>query len=83
MGDGKTDMLSILLKFGLLFFGIFALVFIIALLTPHIAKMIKPNDKPKNPDEMVDEKNYTAKGIYDAQIADDKENLNNKDENDG
>ena len=83
MGDGRTDMLSILLKFGLLFFGIFALVFVMAILTPHIAKMIKPNDKSKNLDEMVDEKNYDVKGIYDAQTADDKENLNNKDENDG
>lgn len=83
MGDDKTDMLNILLKFGLLFFGIFALVFVIALLTPRIAKMIKPKDKPKSPDEMVDEKDYDVKGIYDAQTADDKENLNNKGENDG
>lgn len=74
---------GLLLKFGLLFFGILGLVFVIAILTPHIAKVVKPNAKSKNTDEKIDESEYKVKGIYDAQTADDKENLNNKDENDG
>ena len=56
------------------------LVFVVAILTPYIANLIKQNDTLKKSDENY----YGVKGIYDAQTAeDDKENLNNKDENDG
>ncbi|NLP26722.1 MAG: hypothetical protein GX365_05190 [Clostridiales bacterium] len=75
--------IGLLLKFGLLFFGILGLVFVIAILTPHIARVVKSNAKSKNTGEKIDESEYKVKGIYDARAADDKENLNNKDENDG
>ncbi|NLK70050.1 MAG: hypothetical protein GX286_01235 [Clostridiales bacterium] len=75
-----TGTLNLILKFGLLFFGILGLVFVVAILTPYIANLIKQNDTLKKSDENY----YGVKGIYDAQTAeDDKENLNNKDENDG
>ena len=34
--------IGLLLKFGLLFFGILGLVFVIAILTPHIARWLNP-----------------------------------------
>jgi len=75
-----TGTLNLILKFGLLFFGVLGLVFVVAILTPYIANLIKQNDTLKKSDENY----YGVKGIYDAQTAeDDKENLNNKDENDG
>ena len=43
-----TGTLNLILKFGLLFFGILGLVFVVAILTPYIANLIKQNDTLKN-----------------------------------
>lgn len=61
--------------FGMM--GIFALIFVIALLTPHIAKLFTPKNKKP---ERVDEEIYKVKGPYDGDIKnnDDGDEINGK-----
>lgn len=67
MNETNRDFMTVLLKYGLLFFLIFAIVFLLAVLTPWMAKQVdkiiaRIKSKPQ-PEE--DPRCAQVRGIYD------------------
>lgn len=71
MQNENADFLTVILKFGLIVMLIMAIVFVLAVLTPWMAKqvdkMIARMKKKENPaQEEVDPRCAQVKGIYDV-----------------
>lgn len=64
-----SDTMFYYLKFMLMFFGLLAVIYVITLITPILAKKIDAAREKKrsgSPERVKDEDLYKVRGIYDA-----------------